>query len=114
MQCKSAKHASWHSVHHINVLIARTVATDLERGDGVPKGLFKMVLRPEREPANGGVQAVCPDYQAKPANSRVLELHLQAIVSLLESENLAFENDLGGVSHLFEKQARKVAAPIVT
>ena len=41
MQCKAAKHSIWHSVHQINILIARTVAADLERGDGVSETCFQ-------------------------------------------------------------------------
>ena len=58
-------HAAGLAVEHVDVFVARPIASGLERGDRVTEILFKLLPRPEGELANLRMQAVGADDEVK-------------------------------------------------
>ena len=98
------------SVHHIHVLVARTVTPDLERRDHVAELLLEPVLRSEGEPANVRMQTIGADHQVEPALAGMFEVNLHAVRLLLKADDLVVENDFRRAVDLLEQQPGQVAA----
>ena len=58
-------HAAGLAVEHVDIFIARPIASGLERDDRVAEILFKLLPRPEGELANLRMQAVGADDEVK-------------------------------------------------
>ena len=74
MQGEAPDHPPRLAVHHVDVRVARPIAGDLERRDAIAEMLFELMLRSERQRANGRMQAIRADHQIEPALAAVLEL----------------------------------------
>ena len=105
MQRKAPKHPPRLPIHQIHIFVARTVATDLERRDGIAELLLELMLGPECEPANIRMQTIGADHQIEPALACMFELNLHIVCLLLKADDLIVENDFRRAFDLLEQQS---------
>ena len=67
--------------------------------------LLELGLRPEGEPANVRMQAICANHQIESTLISMFESNQHMIRRLLETDNLVVEDDFRGTLGFFEQQS---------
>ena len=79
------------AVHDVNFLVARPIASDFECGDHVAELFLEAMLRPKGQPADRRMQTVGADQQVEPPVAAALQLDLDAIVTVLQRDDVVAE-----------------------
>ena len=93
MQGEPRDHLAGLAVNDVNVLVARAIVSRLERRHDVAKLLFELLLRPEGEPADIGMQAVRADDKVKGARAGMSELHPHMVGPFFKTDDLVAQQD---------------------
>ena len=98
------------AVNDVNLIVARPIAPDFECGDHVAELLLEAILWPKGQLADRRMQTVGADHQVEPPAAAALQLDLDAVVTVLQRDDVVAENRLAIVLDLVEHQSRQIAA----